>query len=86
MTQVCMQGPVNHLSAVAEQGLLVLGNARWEAMYMVHLDEGCTAFESVAEFRGLLPVVSLHARWDTSTSVFQLFCIQTEVRVWGAVC
>ncbi|KAK9805896.1 hypothetical protein WJX73_002358 [Symbiochloris irregularis] len=71
-------GPLNHLSAVADAGLLVLGNARWEAMYIVHLDEDRSAFDSVAEFRGLLPVISLHARWDPHTAVFQLFCIQTE--------
>lgn len=78
-----LQAPFNHLAWVPDARLLVLANAKWEAIYVAHLDAGCASFDSITEFRAIMPVISIAALWEASTEVVHLFCIQTEVRVHG---
>ena len=78
-----MQAPFNHITMVPEARLLVLANVRWEAVYVAHLDESCTAFDGLTEFRLMMPVLSIASMWNVdhrgSGPAIYLFCIQTEV-------
>ena len=85
-----MQAPFNHITIVPEARLLVMGNMRWGAIYVAHLDEDCAAFDAMTEYPVKLPVLSIASSWQASGKgpAIHLFCIQTEVGLpaWRRSC
>ena len=74
----------NQVVALSQMGLILLANAKRNAIYAVHLDYGpnpaSTHMDCVSEFTVTMPILSLTGMSDVQhgQSVAQVYCVQTQ--------
>lgn len=74
----------NQVVALSQVGLLLLANAKRNAIYAVHLDYGpnpaATRMDYISEFTVTMPILSLTGTSDVlhGQSVAQIYCVQTQ--------
>ncbi|XAR56834.1 hypothetical protein NMG60_11037455 [Bertholletia excelsa] len=75
----------NQLMAFSQSGLLLLANAKKNAIYAVHLEYGpypaATRMDYIAEFTVTMPILSLTGTSDllaNGEQVIQIYCVQTQ--------
>ncbi|EEF31764.1 conserved hypothetical protein [Ricinus communis] len=73
----------NQVVALSQVGLLLLANAKRNAIYAIHLDYGpnpaATRMDYISEFTVTMPILSLTGTSDVlhGQSVAQIYCVQT---------
>ncbi|KAJ0733992.1 putative transcription factor WD40-like family [Helianthus annuus] len=75
----------NQVIALSQSGLLLLANAKRNAIYALHLDYGpnpeTTRLDYVAEFTVTMPILSFTGTNDllpNGSHIVQLYCVQTQ--------
>ncbi|KAJ6313794.1 hypothetical protein OIU78_017438 [Salix suchowensis] len=74
----------NQVVALSQMGLILLANAKKNAIYAVHLDYGpnpaSTRLDYISEFTVTMPILSLTGTSDVvhGQSVAQVYCVQTQ--------
>ncbi|KAI7758388.1 hypothetical protein M8C21_001939, partial [Ambrosia artemisiifolia] len=75
----------NQVVALSQSGLLLLANAKRNAIYAVHLDYGAnpetTRMDYIAEFTVTMPILSFTGTSDllpNGCHIVQLYCVQTQ--------
>ncbi|XP_058112978.1 enhancer of mRNA-decapping protein 4-like [Magnolia sinica] len=75
----------NQVVALPHAGLILLANAKKNAIYAIHLDYGpypsATRMDYITEFTVTMPILSLTGTSDTSSDgehVVQIYCVQTQ--------
>ncbi|KAJ8765018.1 hypothetical protein K2173_010490 [Erythroxylum novogranatense] len=74
----------NQVVSLSQGGLLLLANAKKNAIYVVHLDYGpypaATRFDYISEFTVKMPILSLTGTSDVlpGQCVAQIYCVQTQ--------
>ncbi|CAK7323848.1 unnamed protein product [Dovyalis caffra] len=74
----------NQVVALSQLGLILLANAKRNAIYAVHLDYGpnpaSTRMDYISEFTVTMPILSLTGTSDVvhGQSVAQVYCVQTQ--------
>ncbi|KAG6756841.1 hypothetical protein POTOM_040284 [Populus tomentosa] len=74
----------NQVVALSQMGLILLANAKRNAIYAVHLDYGpnpaSTHMDCISEFTVTMPILSLTGMSDVQhgQSVAQVYCVQTQ--------
>ncbi|XP_077237507.1 enhancer of mRNA-decapping protein 4-like [Tasmannia lanceolata] len=75
----------NQVVAVPSAGLILLANAKKNAIYAVHVDYGpypaATRMDYIAEFTVTMPILSLTGTSDCSPDgghIVQVYCVQTQ--------
>ncbi|KAI3943089.1 hypothetical protein MKW92_001377 [Papaver armeniacum] len=75
----------NQVTALPRAGLILLSNAKKNAIYAVHVEYGpnpaATRMDYIAEFTFRMPILSLTVTTDTlpdADHAVQLYCVQTE--------
>ncbi|XP_050236209.1 enhancer of mRNA-decapping protein 4 [Mercurialis annua] len=72
----------NQVVALSQVGLLLLANAKRNAIYAVHLDYGpnpaSTHMDYLSEFTVTMPILSLTGTSDVIRGQAQIYCVQTH--------
>ncbi|XP_016545071.1 enhancer of mRNA-decapping protein 4 isoform X2 [Capsicum annuum] len=75
----------NQAAALSQAGLLVLANAKKNAIYVVHLEYGlnpmATRMDYIAEFTVTMPILSFTGTSDLlphGEQIVQVYCVQTQ--------
>ncbi|KAE8098914.1 hypothetical protein FH972_016942 [Carpinus fangiana] len=75
----------NQVAALSKAGLLLLANAKKNAIYAVHLDYGpnpaATRMDYIAEFTVTMPILSFTGTSDIlphGENIIQVYCVQTQ--------
>lgn len=75
----------NQIVALSQAGLLLLANAKKNAIYAIHLDYGLnpasTRMDYIAEFTVTMPILSFTGTseiLDRLTHIVQVYCVQTQ--------
>ncbi|KAL6975136.1 hypothetical protein U1Q18_023931 [Sarracenia purpurea var. burkii] len=75
----------NQVATLSQSGLLLLANAKKNAIYAVHLDYGpnpaATRMDYIAEFTVTMPILSFTGTSDLSPRgehIVQVYCVQTQ--------
>ena len=73
----------NQITALSEAGLLLLANAKRNAIYAVHLDYGSspadTRMDFLSEFTVTMPILSFIGTHDPSEEpIVKVYCVQTQ--------
>lgn len=74
----------NQIVVLSQVGLILLANAKKNAIYVVHLDYGpnpaATRMDYISEFTVTMPILSLTGTSDTlrGQCVAQIYCVQTQ--------
>lgn len=75
----------NQVVALSQAGLLLLANAKKNAIYVVHLDYGpnpaATRMDYIAEFTVTMPILSFTGTSDIlphGEQIVQVYCVQTQ--------
>ncbi|XP_076935152.1 enhancer of mRNA-decapping protein 4-like [Bidens hawaiensis] len=75
----------NQVVALPQAGLLLLANAKKNAIYVVHLEYGpnpeSTRMDYIAEFTVTMPILSFTGTSDVSShdeQIVQVYCVQTQ--------
>ncbi|XP_071701630.1 enhancer of mRNA-decapping protein 4-like [Rutidosis leptorrhynchoides] len=74
----------NQVVALSQPGLLLLANAKKNAIYAVHLEYGpnpeMTRMDYISEFAVTMPILSLTGTSDLSPhgEIIQVYCVQTQ--------
>lgn len=75
----------NQVAALSQAGLLLLANAKRNAIYAVHLEYGphpaATRFDYIAEFTVTMPILSFTGTSEAlphGEQIVQVYCVQTQ--------
>lgn len=72
----------NQVLALPRAGLILLANAKRNAIYAVHIEYGpypaATHMDYIAEFTVTMPILSLTGTSDDGEHVVQVYCVQTQ--------
>lgn len=75
----------NQVAALSQAGLLLLANAKRNAIYAVHLEYGphpaATRFDYIAEFTVTMPILSFTGTSEIQQNgeqIVQVYCVQTQ--------
>ncbi|KAI3906957.1 hypothetical protein MKW92_008384 [Papaver armeniacum] len=75
----------NQVAALPSEGLILLGNAKTNAMYAVHVEYGpcpaATRMDYIAEFTATMPILSLTGTCDSLPDrdrAVQVYCVETQ--------
>ncbi|KAH6786231.1 Transducin/WD40 repeat-like superfamily protein [Perilla frutescens var. hirtella] len=75
----------NQVAALSQAGLLLLANAKRNAIYAVHLEYGphpaATRFDYIAEFTVTMPILSFTGTSEVlphGEQIVQVYCVQTQ--------
>ncbi|KAG6411686.1 hypothetical protein SASPL_129770 [Salvia splendens] len=79
------EGFFNQVAALSQAGLLLLANAKRNAIYAVHIEYGpnpaASRFDYIAEFTVTMPILSFTATSEVRPNgeqIVQVYCVQTQ--------